>query len=218
MLTFLYDLTATQPTPDSKFHGAGEYGEIVFLKLLSVFDATKVHLCAVYDSSRFLNSQLSDAAQQKNVPLFDIKKQTPSQIFEQNHIDRFYSALLDESIAWPLDTCEVITTVHGLRSLEMPLDKITFAYDTNLKNKIKDFIKLYILPKKYFSKVYDGYKRFFTGSMKIITVSQHSKASILSFFPNVKTDDVHVFASPTFDQLGSEYASQNSAINTKSPV
>lgn len=206
MFTFLYDLTATQPTPDSKFHGAGEYGEIVFLKLLSVFDPSKVRLCAVYDSKRYLNPQLSDAAKENNVPLFDIQKQTPSHIFEENHINRFYSALLDESIQWPLDKCEVITTVHGLRSLELPLDKIALAYDTCLKNKIKDFIKLYILPKKYFAKVYNGYKRFFTGSMKIVTVSNHSKASILSFFPVVKSDDIRVFASPTFGQLGKNNA------------
>jgi glycosyltransferase involved in cell wall biosynthesis len=207
MLTFLYDLTATQPTPDSKFHGAGEYGEIIFLKLLFVFDSSKVRLCAVSDSGRYLNPLLSNAAKEKKVPLFDIQKQTPSQIFEANHIDRFYSALLDESIPWPLDTCEVITTVHGLRSLEMPLDKIALAYDTKLKNKIKNFIKLYVMPKQYLEKVYNGYKRFFTGKMKIITVSQHSKASILSFFPNVKPEDVHVFASPTFDQIDISYDS-----------
>jgi glycosyltransferase involved in cell wall biosynthesis len=201
MMNFLYDLTAAQPTPDSKFHGAGAYSEIIFLKLLEVYNPATVSICAAWDSSRYINPELIDAAKEHTVGLYDIQKCDPADIFRQHHIDRFYSALLDESIPWPLEAAEVITTVHGLRSLEMPLDKIALDYELSLKGQLKTFIKLYLAPGYYVRKVYAGYRRFFTGHMKIITVSRHSKASILSFFPSMKPEDIRVYSSPTFDQL-----------------
>ncbi len=201
MINFLYDLTATQPTPDSKFHGGGTYAEIVFFQLLKQSNVNNIKIHAVYDSSRYINKKILEEAAHYNIEVFDLQKKNPESIFDKVKINRFYSALLDESIPWPVGKCEVITTVHGLRSLEMPLDKIAFKYETNLKEKIKTFIKLYILSEKYFLKVKKGYSRFFSGKMKIVTVSQHSKASILSFFPVMKNTDIKVFSSPTFEQL-----------------
>lgn len=201
MLNFLYDLTATQPTPDSKFHGAGTYGEIVFLKLLQIFDAQKVAFFVAYDSKRYINEELINAADKLNLMFLDIQKESPKEICSKYKIDRFYSALLDESIPWEFANAQVITTVHGLRGLEMPLDRIALNYDKSVKTKIKDFLKLYIFNKRQIAKIYKGYKRFFVNDYKIITVSNHSKASIISFFPKVKDEDIKVFSSPTFDQL-----------------
>lgn len=201
MLNFLYDLTATQPTPDSKFHGAGTYGEIVFLKLLQIFDAQKVAFFVAYDSKRYINEELINAADKLNLTFIDIQKESPKEICSKYKIDRFYSALLDESIPWEFANAQVITTVHGLRGLEMPLDRIALNYDKSVKTKIKDFLKLYIFNKRQIAKIYKGYKRFFVNDYKIITVSNHSKASIISFFPKVKDEDIKVFSSPTFDQL-----------------
>lgn len=201
MLNFLYDLTATQPTPDSKFHGAGTYGEIVFLKLLQIFDAQKVAFFVAYDSKRYINEELINAADKLNLTFLDIQKESPKEICSKYKIDRFYSALLDESIPWEFANAQVITTVHGLRGLEMPLDRIALNYDKSVKTKVKDFLKLYIFNKRQIAKIYKGYKRFFVNDYKIITVSNHSKASIISFFPKVKDEDIKVFSSPTFDQL-----------------
>lgn len=196
-----FDLTATQPTPDSKFHGAGTYGEIVFLELLNHCSTTGDKVVAVWDSKRYINQELVEAAKSHEIPLCDIREKSSKEIFREYNVSRFYSALLDESIDWDFEGVEVITTVHGLRSLEMPLDKVCYYYEKSLKNKLKDFLKLNFLSEKYFEKVRRGYARFFKGDMKIITVSHHSKASILSFFSKVKPEDISVFASPTFDQV-----------------
>ena len=59
MINFLYDLTAVQPSPQSKFHGGGEYGEVVFFKLLENLD--KIHLAAYYNSSAYLNPDILKA-------------------------------------------------------------------------------------------------------------------------------------------------------------
>lgn len=204
-MNFLYDLTATQPTLDSKFHGGGAYAEIVLLKILETFDSKKINLFAAYDSTRYINSTLLNEAKNSGARIIDISQESPNEIFEKYKISRFYSALLDEFISWDFSHCEVIATVHGLRGLEMPLDPVALKYETSLKNKIKDFVKLKILPTYYAKKIYNGYKRFFDGEKKIITVSWHSKASILSFFPNMNAEDIKVFASPTFDNIQQNY-------------
>lgn len=204
-MNFLYDLTATQPTLDSKFHGGGTYAEIVFLKILETFNSKKINLFAAYDSRRYINSELLETAKRGEVHIIDINKERPNEILKKYQITRFYSALLDEFIPWDFRHCEVISTVHGLRGLEMPLDSIALKYETSLKNRIKDFVKLKILPAYYTRKIYNGYSRFFDGKKKIITVSQHSKASILSFFPNMNAEDIKVFASPNFDTLQQNY-------------
>lgn len=204
-MNFLYDLTATQPTLDSKFHGGGTYAEIIFLKLLESFDSQKINMFAAYDSKRYINHALLETAKNSEIHIIDISTEMPNVILKKYKVTRFYSALLDEFIPWDFSDCEVITTVHGLRGLEMPLDSIALKYETSLKHKIKDFLKLKILPAYYAKKIYDGYKRFFDGKKKIITVSHHSKASILSFFPNMNADDIKVFASPTFDNIQQNY-------------
>ena len=204
-MNFLYDLTATQPTLDSKFHGGGAYAEIVLLKILETFDSKKINLFAAYDSTRYINSTLLNEAKNSGARIIDISQESPNEIFEKYKISRFYSALLDEFISWDFSHCEVIATVHGLRGLEMPLDPVALKYETSLKNKIKDFVKLKILPTYYAKKIYNGYKRFFDGEKQIITVSWHSKASILSFFPNMKAEDIKVFASPSFDTIRQNY-------------
>lgn len=201
MQTLLYDLTATQPTPDSKFHGGGTYAEVIFFQLLKDFNKTSVNLLAAYDSSRYINDKLLLETKQKNVPLIDIAKSDPATIFKDYKIDRFYSALLDDRINWALKDTQVITTVHGLRGLEMPFDKIMYYYERSFLKHLKIFLKLNFLKNYFIKKTYSAYSRFFNGNMTIITVSQHSKASILSFFSNIKASDIKVFASPTFDNL-----------------
>jgi glycosyltransferase involved in cell wall biosynthesis len=200
-MNLLYDLTAAQPTPESKFHGAGEYGEVIFLKLIETICAQDTRIFAAWDSSRDINKILLQEAACHNVTLIDIQKENMNGLFRTYKINRFYSALLDSSIQWPLADAEIITTVHGLRSLEMPLNSVVFQYERTVKGRIKDFLKLYILPRYFFRKIYDGYARFFEGNMTIITVSNHSKASILSFFPSVKPGAIQVFSSPTFNQI-----------------
>lgn len=204
MIILLYDLTATQPTPDSKFHGGGTYAEIIFYKLIQDYKNYNCKIYGAFDSKRYIDKNLLNAAKENNIEVFDINNTSIKDIFTKYNINRFYSALLDERIPWPLDIAENITTVHGLRSLEMPIDNIIYFYELRLKEKIKSWLKLNILSKKYFNKVKKGYERFFTGKFKIITVSQHSKASIINFFPHMGNEDIKVFSSPTFDQLNIE--------------
>ena len=51
MLNFLYDLSATQPSPESKFHGGGEYGEVLFFKLLEFKNKINLEFNQINDNT-----------------------------------------------------------------------------------------------------------------------------------------------------------------------
>ncbi len=206
-MNFLYDLTAAQPKGKIKFAGGESYAEILFLKILENLDVLKsrgISLFAAFNSRQFINPILLEKAKGASVHLIDIEKESPYEIFEKYKITRFYSALLSEFTNWNLDYCKTIVTVHGLRGLEMPLDIFALKYSMPVKAKIKYWLNSCIpfFKTRKLKKEYRGYSRFFDGKKKIVTVSQHSKASILSYFPKMKPEDIKVFASPSFDSLG----------------
>lgn len=205
-MNFLYDLTAIQPKGKIKFAGGESYAEILFFKILENYDALKsrgISLFAAYNSRQFINPVLLAKAKDASVHLIDIEKESPYEIFEKYKITRFYSALLSEFTHWNLDYCKTVVTVHGLRGLEMPLDIFALKYSMSVKAKVKYWLNLYVpfFKARKLKKEYCGYSRFFDGKKKIVTVSQHSKASILSYFPIMKPEDIKVFASPSFDSL-----------------
>ncbi len=199
-MRLLYDLTATQPSPESKFHGGGAYGEVVFFKLLDYLD--RVSLYCVYDAKSYINPQLLEKIRMFNIPLFDINKTPLLKIVKDNNLQRAYSAMLNLSQKWPLDDVRVYTTVHGLRTVEMPTDYTMHRYETNPFHRCKSFLNEHIFKGLYRRKMWliNG-KIIWDPRIQIITISNHSLASIRSFYPEAMGIHVPVFASPTFDQL-----------------
>ena len=199
-MRFLYDLSATQPSPESKFHGGGAYGEIVFFKLLEYLD--RIPLVAYYDADSYINPDIIEAIKKHNIPLYDLNKISVTKIIEKEKIDRAYSAMLNLNQHWPLGSVQVYTTVHGLRTLEMPFDSIMFSYMTSLKEKIKFLLFVTVARKLYLKKMLEINGRLANDKrINIITISNHSLASIKSFFPDNMNRKIPVFASPTFEQL-----------------
>ena len=199
-MRFLYDLSATQPSPESKFHGGGAYGEIVFFKLLEYLD--RITLVAYYDADSYINPDIIEAIKKHNIPLYDLNKISVTKIIEKEKIDRAYSAMLNLNQHWPLGSVQVYTTVHGLRTLEMPFDSIMFSYMTSLKEKIKFLLFVTVARKLYLKKMLEINGRLANDDrINIITISNHSLASIKSFFPDNMNRKIPVFASPTFEQL-----------------
>lgn len=214
MINFLYDLTAVQPSPQSKFHGGGEYGEVVFFKLLENLD--KIHLAAYYNSSAYLNPDILKAIEEKSITLYDIKNISVSEIIKKENIQRAYSAMLNLNQNWPLGEIELYNTVHGLRTLEMPYDSIMLSYEKKLKEILKDILFMTVLKKWYYKKLLCINGRLVQDKrIKVSTISNHSLASINSFYPETKKLNIPVFASPTFEQLDNYKVVKNSLPDSK---
>ena len=199
-MTLLYDLTATQPSPESRFHGGGAYGEVLFFKLLEYLD--KVTLVCYYDSKNYINPDILTRINENNIRLYDINEKSVRAIVAEGKITRLYSAMLNLNQDIPLGEIEVYTTVHGLRTLEMPFDPIMLEYATSLKEKIKYRLFMGAAKNYYLKKLRAINGRLVTDErIQVITISNHSAASIKSFYPETALRNIPVFASPTFDQL-----------------
>lgn len=204
-MKLLYDLTATQPSPESKFHGGGAYGEVLFFKLVELIDEgvfLSDNVVCYYNSKAYINPEILEEIKGHGIKLLDITEQSVKQMVQENAITRLYSAMLNLNQDLPLGQIETFTTVHGLRTLEMPFDSIMFDYAKGVKEKIKFHLFMGIAKNYYLKKLHIINGRLVTDKrIKVITISNHSLASIKSFYPELKDEFIPAFASPTFYQL-----------------
>jgi glycosyltransferase involved in cell wall biosynthesis len=204
MKNILFDLVASQPNGDGDFHGGGKYTKKIFLELVQRKQQQQQQqqqqnwsLIGVYDSSKYLDIDIKKKAEDNNIVLVDIKNSSLSKIVEELSVQRFFSALPLGIIVNGFNellesNTEVYVTIHGLRSLEtsVPIDALTYL--PSIKGKIKLIIKK-LFEKNFFSRDFLRFKDLLKKT-KVVAVSNHTKYSIISFFPEV--DNVKVFYSP----------------------
>lgn len=191
-MRLLFDIVATQPCGSVKRHGGGKYGEIILFRMIE----RGINFWAVYNSRLWLNPDVLNACEKANIPLIDIAGKTIDDVVKENHIDVVYSCLPE--IFSSLTACKMIGTIHGLRLIETPFDFITEFYRNgkhflgllkSVKNEING---------KRREKAKEKFKRIFDKTnFEFVTVSNHSKYSILSQFPQLKESKINVFYSPS---------------------
>lgn len=190
-MNLLFDLFATQPNSTGKRHGGGKYGEIIFYRMIE----RGFRFSCAYDSAIWLNPIVIEKCKENKIPIYDIHDNKWNDVIEKNHIDRIYSCLPYH--LQNINGCSIISTIHGLRGVEIPFDIFSQLMFCKM-NFLKVFKDLYREMK--------GTRRIGTwawyhrmtakNNMKFITVSQHSKFSMLSQYPDLQTDAIKVFYSP----------------------
>lgn len=190
----LFDLSSTQSIGSVKRHGGGIYGEIIFRRLVE----RKKLFCCYFDSNRWINPDIIDLCCKNNIQLFDINKIKLKEIVIPNSIDTIYSPL-DGNGIFDIN-CHKIITIHGLRIFETPKDKYQLFYKYKFSRKIKEILKFYLSDlflcrsrKEYISKYFSD------PNTEIITVSNHSKNALITFFPEIKSNNIklHTLYSPS---------------------
>ena len=188
----LFDLTALQSDGATKKHGGGKYAEIVFCRIL----ARTTLVIGWFDSSRDLDERIAKMCQQNNILMVDSQKNELQNIVDDLKIDTIYSAIPQESVL-RIQNCRIIVTLHGLRNLEIPHELMNLQYPLSFKEKIKELGRI-LFTKRAYRKAYAYYELFFKNpNLEFVTVSNHTKYAIASFFPFVKIDKISVFYSPS---------------------
>ena len=185
-MNILFNLISIQPSATSKYHGGGYYGEVVFFTLIKRTN----NIIGIYNSKIFINPNILNSG----IKIYDINKISPKDIVEKEQIDIFYSPLHVSGPEWQFNVKRHIITWHGNRGLELLWNTNLFDYSKNLKDIIKTLLK-YI--KKNYNKN-NAIKNVIKNriNLDIITVSEHSKASIINFFPELNKKNIPVFFSP----------------------
>lgn len=191
-MKILFNLSVTQPVGNVKRHGGGIYGEIVFKRIVE----RELPVCCCYDGDKWLNPEIKEIIDANNIECYDISQQSLNDIVKKAHVDIHYSPLfigLND-----FDACKLICTIHGLRGVETPRDPYFFKYKSTLKEKVK------FLLRKYFPSVWNKRERksyemiACKKNLDFVTVSNHSRAAFVSFFPDLFADrDIPVFYSPS---------------------
>ena len=193
-MKLLFNLTAVQPIHSAKFHGGGSYGEVIFWALVK----RGAEFSCVYDSKKYLDPAIVETCKQKSIPLFDINEKTPQQIIDENGIESFYTPLYSLEKRWDIQVKDFVFTWHGVRALEMQYSWAGIGFAKKLAQKLEALVRYRESWKKYFYKPkYQALAaRMAAGKVRAITVSEHSRASIKSFFPELLNLEIPVFYSP----------------------
>ena len=193
-MNLLFNLVAVQPIHSAKFHGGGSYGEVIFWALVK----RGVQFSCAYDSRKYLDPMILDACKTQNIPLFDINEKTPQQIIDENQIDSFYTPLYSLEKKWDINVKDFVFTWHGVRALEMQYSWAGVGFAKKLGQKFEALVRYRESWKKHYykPKYQDLAKRMAEGKARTITVSEHSRASIKSFFPELLDLEIPVFYSP----------------------
>ena len=193
-MNLLFNLVAVQPIHSAKFHGGGSYGEVIFWALVK----RGVQFSCAYDSKKYLDPMILDACKTQNIPLFDINEKSPQQIIDENQIDTFYTPLYSLEKKWDINVKDFVFTWHGVRALEMQYSWAGVGFAKKLGQKFEALVRYRESWKKHYykPKYQDLAKRMAEGKARTITVSEHSRASIKSFFPELLDLEIPVFYSP----------------------
>ena len=198
MKKLLFDLSVCQPNKESKFHGGGVYGFIVFKAFAQRIGGHNI--IAYLDNSRYIDPFITEIIHNEAVEVIDANLGNIEQVIrERQDIALLYSPLF-KPVYNAITSIPVFVTIHGLRALEMNRDRYEVLYENSVRGKLKAMIKQTFLYKVLWKKYYNSYSNIFAGNnIKYTTVSNHSKYSILSHYPNVAENSVKVLYSPSTD-------------------
>lgn len=202
-MKILFDLKASQPNGKSKFHGGGEYCKVVFERLLAQKGPDDI-IDVFWDDKRQIDPGIQTLCRKNDTASYvcydndDISK-----ILMDGKYDVFYSALPYNfsTVKIPEET-KFVYTIHGLRFIEMSGDDFQYYYwhpsaFGSLYEKWIHIIFPWLRNKEYKRQVRNLTQVFaLTKKQKIFTVSNHSKYSMLNFFPYLKKEMIDVFYSP----------------------
>ena len=196
-MNLLFNLVAVQPIHSAKFHGGGSYGEVIFWALVK----RGAKFSCVYDSRKYLAPDILAACEKSSIPLFDIAQKTPQQIIDENAIDAFYTPLYSLEGKWQIQVKRFVLTWHGVRALEMQYSWQGVGFAKKFAQKMEALVRYRESWKKlyYAPKYRDLAARIADGRAECITVSEHSRASIKSFFPELLDKEIPVFYSPMLE-------------------
>lgn len=196
MNKIFFDLSVCQPNQESKFHGGGVYGYIVF-KQLAI--ATKGDLTVYYSKSSFVDPSVRSLIANMIISEYDADEFSIEDAYRQSGADIVYTPLLSITHRPLIEKgVKYVVTIHGLRTLEMLTDTMESSYATSLRMWIKIKIKQTLLRKYIYHRNYNRYKLALEKeNVHVVTVSNHSKYSLKCYYPQLKVDDITVLYSPS---------------------
>jgi len=185
-MKLLFDLTPTQWIAN----GSGIYTTMVFNGALQkgyTFDC-------IYSAETELPEEIMKAAERNNCKLWKYKNnQDFEKIVARNNYDRVYLGTASNADNVIPDAVDMIVTLHDLRFIEVPTDKYRYLYRETIFGRIKQRIAhIFFSSLNAKQQIKSISKYIYRSKLTIVTVSNHSKYSILQFFPTIPEEKIQV--------------------------
>lgn len=199
MKKILFDLTRVQPIGDTKFHGGGVYGKVVFERLAQL---APDKLVAYYNPNQFLYPSILSVINDKNIEV--INSEDRGVMDAACHYNCIIYSPLARSEYLTNDKVTKIVTQHGIRNLVCPTDEYRYWYNDIYTTPIRRFLynlgadklKEYYDRKMKLKKTYQSsFHQFKAPNVHWVTVSNHSKYLMMSLLPFFKNEEIPVMYS-----------------------
>ena len=203
-MKILYDLTATQPNWNAKVHGGGNYGIAVFFALLK----RNADMECAWDSTRFLSPEVKKACEEHKIKMHDVHGRIADDILKDGAFDVYYSSLMPNE-KHDVSNVQYLCTRHGLREIEMPADRWSLKYRIPIKWKIREALRC-LIPEEIRHRQWRKNEKVYKNTkIKFVVASEHTKYSVLSYFPFIE-DNILVCWSPStsIDWDGKPYSEE----------
>lgn len=190
---FLFDLVSCQSSGTVKNHGGKEYAEAVFIEIMH----RGINVSGIYNSKETINPDFLEYCR-KHGELIDISKITLQRVIDTGKFDVFYSPLPYSYYNIIFGDVKFLGNIHGLRALEAYSDKYEFKYAFGLVEKVKAIVKRIPFAKPVIIKRYKRHigRILNNPSFICITGSEHSRYFIITHFPRINENRIHVFYDP----------------------
>lgn len=192
----LFDGVATQSNKLHKYHGGGEYAKFILREALlknKTFDI--VFLKDLYTDPDIVELVKNNT----NVRILYVDKNSDIyNILDNGQYDRFYSALPMRYSDYPCKQ-EFLGVIHGLRNIELSWDYYRYKFYKKWYMRFVAYIISNLpiiqryLKKKHVNSVAKLLKK---ENFSFITVSNHTKYSILNVYPFIRPEQLRVYYSP----------------------
>lgn len=155
-------------------------------------------MVCVWDSQKFLRQDISDTCKENGIKLYDIRQKPIDDIIDLEGIEVYYGALGGQLHDIHRDVVR-LGTEHGMRGVEMPGDWWSLLYRDSLKSTLRQLAiiclhRLWLAREKR-----KTWRDFSLPGYRFVTVSEHSKSSMLAHFPILRVEDIPVYyAAPTY--------------------
>ncbi len=197
-MKLLFDGTVYQR--GTKYHGGGEYSNSVFRELLKHLDSCTIEV--FFDPNYGRSNPFFSLCKEAGIRLHAVNDPVRlRRLILSGGFTRVYSALPLEDYYRGLklpQSVSVVFTVHGLRQLERLNENMPPAGRMDPVGKWLDRLAWIGKCRKEYREAYSHYQWQLggIGNGSVITVSNHSKYSLMSYYPELKEKDIRVFYSP----------------------
>jgi glycosyltransferase involved in cell wall biosynthesis len=141
------------------------------------------------------------------IKLYDINEISIGDVVNRENISVFYTPLYNHRDEWQIPVERYIVTWHGPRNLEMPYDDIKKYYHAETLKKKMERIARILAGDSLFRKIrikrtkkVSCDKLANLRNAEYITVSEHSRHSIIGFYPHLAKKQIPVFYSPFMEE------------------